>query len=240
MHAAQAREIWLPNAGTTVAPCRHVNHSFAYTETTYAGFERVLVSLAPKLVEPSPSDVARAKRLLGVLVETLAGVAVGLAAGRVVTAVGRELGTTVRDVIVRELDANPWLPTSPRSPGLVSDATRRSLVTELAAILQPRLCREVPGSRLLVAAIRDSVARTVPHRIATFDAMLDRLATDEVAAFRFGEHLLIGWQAFCAALTGTEAEVVAGSERVHATWRAWRDHATHASPTPPAFILRIG
>jgi hypothetical protein len=217
-----------------------VNHSFAYTETTYASFERVLVARAPELVEPAPTD-APAQRLLGVLVETLAGVAVGLAAGRVVTAVGREFGAAVRDAIVGELDASLWLPTSPRARGLSSDARGRSLVGELAAVLQPRLCREVPGSRLLVAAIRDALARMVPHRIATFDAMLDRLATDEVAAFRFGEHLLIGWQAFCAALTGTgEAEVAAGSERVRATWRAWRDHATHATRESPEFIVRIG
>ena len=234
----------MPRSGIAVAPSPCVSHSFAYVETTYAGFERILVAHGPALTEPARAHPDRARRLLGILVETLAGVAVGFAVGRVVSAVGRELGAEERDAIGRQLDANLWLPTAPRSalPHHLTEDGPQLLAADLVAILQPRLCREVAGSQTLVAAIRDIVVRRAPDRAAAFDAMLDRLAADEIAAFGFGEHLHVGWHAFCAALTGASlADATIGSARVHATWRTWRDHAApQRESRDEEFILRVG
>lgn len=220
-----------------------MNHSFAYVETTYAGFERILVAHGPALTEPAQAQPARARRLLGVLIETLAGVAVGFAVGRVVTSIGRELGAQMRETVARQLDTKLWLPTAPRRapPHLLADDGPRLLTADLVAILQPRLCREVAGSQALVAAIRDIVVRLAPDRAAAFDAMLDRLAGDELAAFGFGEHLHVGWQAFCAALTGASMVDTIGASQVQATWRTWRDHAAPVNePREEGFILRVG
>lgn len=218
-----------------------------YTQATYAAFERTLVARLPLLAEPAQSDPlfdpARAARLLGVLVETLAGVAVGLAVGRVATAVGRGLPGVPRDAVIRQVARSAARDGRLRPlPRLAPDLERRSPVDELGVRMKSRLGREIAGSCALVSEIRDTIARASAELTGDFDALLERLATDELAAFRFGEHLDVGWYAYRAALSGAAlGEPAIGSNHTHATWTMWRAYATGATMTEPAgYILRVG
>ena len=148
----------MPGRGTALARSKRVTHVVPYTQATYAAFERTLVARLPLLAEPVQSDPlfdpARATRLLGVLVETLAGVAVGLAVGRVATAVGRGLRGVPRDAVIHQVARSAARDARLRPlPRLVPDLERRSLVD-----VEPlRLTADafLAGSRSNVEAFHD-------------------------------------------------------------------------------------
>ena len=199
----------------------------------------------------------RGWKLLGVLVETFAGIAVGLAVRRVVVAIGHELGGAARDAMRGQLAAlatrattrSPALPRPYELSPFLADASRRPLVDELGGRLQVRLCRDAAVSRALIYELHATLSHLVPDQISAFGALLERLEKDDAVELELADHLSCGWHQFCLALGTPACEPVTTSSRVRATWHLWRGHVVRTPRTTgrvveeaigAGFVLRIG
>ncbi|HWO21436.1 MAG TPA: hypothetical protein VNO30_21860 [Kofleriaceae bacterium] len=220
-----------------------------YAAATFEGYRRALVAQVPALAEPRGADPDRARRWLPLLVETLAGFALGKAVGAVAAAVRYGFGDDVRDGVGRVLgqitrDRAPRAAVTallPPAPFLRDPA--RPLLDALGSQLHARLCTDAAEARAHLARLHAEVARAAPARLGALAALLDRLATDDGPALAFADQLAAGWQCYAAATTGTGATDATGP------WKVWTRRlagpALAPEPTPDqlaahGYLIRIG
>jgi hypothetical protein len=233
-----------------------------YVGATFHSFERALVGTVATLREPRVADPERASRRLGFLVETLSGIALGLAVGQLGQAVRRGLGAAACDAVTEQLARVARGGTRPSGvvigrldgvPRFLVDAHARPLLDELGGHLQARLCGSVEDARALVSSIHGTLLRVAPDRLGAFASLLALLARDDAAAIVFDDHLKAAWDHFCAMVTGkrpAELPEVPRWRSVRATWMAWSRRAANTVPTvttptleqvvEAGYVLRIG
>ncbi len=220
-----------------------------YTETTFARFERTLVGTVPTFSEPTTTDPARALRRVQMLVETLAGYAIGVTIGQLATSMRRSFGASqaVADElgrIVREPRTTSIVEHA-APPAFLEDAHRRPLLDELGRRLLQRLRHDLGETGAIVATI----ARVAPGRRSAIAMTIELLSDDDASALVYADQLTLGWQTLCAVTVGARDPELAGSSRSRDTWSAWSERARGKRPTrvvdPEAvvragYVLRIG
>ncbi len=159
-------------------------------DTTCKTFHTTCATLA----DPPIDDVDRALRLLGPLVDTLEGFAIGCAIGHVVTSVRRWSGeTAARDLLAR---LRPYLRSAARPE---PDELAPSLAAELAARMHRRLVH-IP-----VAAI-----------VAEAGSAVSPIATcDDLLAPRLAAEIEVGWQHYRSVVLGARLPTTSP------LWHAW-------------------
>jgi hypothetical protein len=225
---------------------------------TFERFEHVLADVVGGLPEPRPPDVDHALKQLALLVESLTGVAVGIAVGQIGAAIRRGFGEAARAAVDRQLavmSRTALVPVGDAASGrFVGDAEQRPLVDELGMRLHVRLRRAVPIAAGLVRQVRTTVARVAPHQLKTLAMTLELACDDDSGAIVFGDHLQLGWRYYGAVTTRVAEPEVADSarwRRVRETWRAWShrvdpDRAdgerapSHEEIVANGFVMRIG
>jgi len=219
-------------------PIDPVDH---YIDATFERFHQALVAATPGLVEPRAADLDRARRRLALLVETIAGLAVGITVGQVATVIRRGFGAEVRaaveDVVARIARGGP---DDLAAAGLVgrSHDGDASLARSFPQLLWPRLCGSVGVARARVRRLEATVTAVAPDQRGPFARALAVLAGDDASALAFADHLAAGWAAYAAVLAGIAPPVPSGDAslgRCAATWRAWaRRIAGHVEARRPA------
>jgi hypothetical protein len=220
-----------------------------YVVATFEGYRRALLAQVPALAEPRVADPERALRRLPLLVETLAGFAMGKVIGAVAAAVRYGFGDEVRDGVGRVLGqiARGGAPRAAVTESLAPVPFLRDpagpLLDALGSRLHARLCTDVAEARAHLARIHAEVERAVPARLGALADQLDRLATDDASAFAFAEQLAAGWRCYVAAVNGERAADATGM------WKAWTSRLAGPGPAPePAsaqivaqgYLMRIG
>jgi hypothetical protein len=161
---------------TESAPPNIQPDSAAYLESVRAALAKVLREIGPTLIEPRALDLARARRVLGLFVDTITGFALGVIAGHVLGGMRRWYG----DEGARAMRGA--LPTWQRL------ATEGSVTEQLHV----QFCHLQPLARALVGALP-----VLPMTAA----MLDLLAKEDTIERRVGEELARGWRVYSAAVT---------------------------------------
>lgn len=222
-----------------------------YLAETFHSLERALVTTLPELVEPRVDDPLRALRRLGLLIETLAGFALGSILG----AVRRELPESARRAITGQLialahPAPPTLtPILDEPVPFLADATSRPLLDALGAHVHTRLCRSMRDARTALTSIERTLAPLAPDAL---HAALDRLAGTDHTAVAFADHLALGWQHYAATLGAARDPDLPDEPRWNTTrglWRAFRRRIdrptaplepTHEQVREAGYMMRIG
>lgn len=214
-----------------------------YVAAASARHERVLITLIPTLEEPRVVDPDLALGRLRLLVETLAGFAIGATVGSVARAARRSFGEEVRGRVAlllgRLLRAGaPAAPASELDPARFLRDPDRPLLDAFGARLLARIQRSIPQARACVAAIHAEGARAAPARLPAFADALERLTADDAPALAFFDQLAAGWRHYTATLTehrpGRSREATR-EERAPALWRLWaRQLEGPAAPAAPA------
>jgi len=227
-----------------------------YVAATFTRYERVLVTMIPTLQEPRVVHLNLALARLRFLVETLGGLAVGIAIGAVARSVRRGFGEEVRDRISALLDQivrgdAPAMAMSEfllparflRDPG-------RPMLDALGTLLLARLRRLQPETCTHVSSIHAEIMRVVPARLPLFAAVLKLLMADDVSALTFSDQLALGWQHYTAAVSDRPRARLpeADAKEGEGPWRAWTTRlGGRVSPIAPTrdeimeegFLLQI-
>ncbi len=233
-----------------------------YVAATFDRYRRTLVAQLPTFAEPRVADPSRALARIRLLVETLAGFAIGAAIGAVASAVRRGFGHEVRDGVGRVLgrvmlDAAPLPPVDaapPARPGLELTAPvpflrdpARPLLDALGSQLHARLCAAVAEARAHVALVHAEITREAPARLRAFADTLELLAADDTSALSFADQLAAGWRCYAASVSdGAPAPDAAPDPK--GTWQAWTSRLAGRAPAPEltqdqvvaeGFLMRI-
>lgn len=221
-----------------MAQLKNIPASDSYVDQVAQRFGAMLRSRIGDLPEPPVQVPEHALRLVGYLVETLAGFARGAILAPLYQLARR---AEVEPRLLREVaTAGPspqphWLGGSIASRG----GAPSPLVDTFAADLLRRLGAELGTTRehahRLVAPLPQS-AYVIPLELA---------AKDDASALRFGDQIALGWTTTCAAIAHRPAPVIAsaGSREL---WHGWlravrrEPRVAPAPDTAPLGELSIG
>ncbi len=192
----------MTNAALAASPRRD------YADFIAATFERVLAEQVPALREPVAARPERALKIVGLVVETIAGLAVGVVAGEVERATRLWFGANAAAEILDRFTA-PLGSRIDQPPRFLADADARPLVDELGARLRPRMRHTAAD-----------IARIVARMPAEYDAMCAQLRETSLLDERLRDELATGWACACAAIEGPPLPAIQ-SARSRALWQKW-------------------
>ncbi len=206
--------------------------SRVYLNSIAATLELVVTERVTPLREPLAVRPEKAFQIIGLVVETIAGFAIGSVAGELARGVrrwfgaeGETLATFVRSHVPPGPRARPFA----IACRFLADAETRPLVDELGARLQPRL-------RLATTEIR-ALVEGIVERVADPSAMFDRLIAESMFGDQLAETIDHGWRCACAAIEDAPMPELAGSSRSRALWHAWSELAGMSKPAPASGAL---
>jgi len=199
-----------------------------YQDAIITMYERSLRETLATLPDPTCARPAEARRIIDLLVETIAGYASGLVARELVHRVnawfGPELAAAARAVTPPPRRAHP--------PAIDDDFDvdlyPRRVIDELGCALRSRLARAAADALVRIEA----VAALLPaDRESTAAAMFAELARTTLFDDRLTRELAFGWQCACAVIEHTPIPVVDGPPRARDLWQIW---SRLASGSPPS------
>ena len=175
---------------------RNIEHDCAecYLDAIGAALAGALREVGPTLREPRAVDPDRARRVLGMFVDTMTGFALGAIANHLLTGLRRWYGDEGLQLMRGALHG--W----PARGRIASDGS-------VAEQLHVQFCHAQPQARALVEA--------VPARPMTA-MMLSLLAKEDTIERRVGEELARGWRVYCAAVTTKRYPAMTP------LWQAWQ------------------
>jgi hypothetical protein len=204
----------------------------AYASSIATTFERVLADDVPTLHEPSADNPQRALQIVGLVAETIAGLAVGIVAGELERATrtwfDASTAAELRGLFDASIGGRVARPVSSRR--FLPDADLRPIVDELGIRLRPRL-------RYVAADLAYAIERAYV-RLRT-PAMFAVLAEHSLLDERLRVELATGWACACAAIEGRPLPTIQGSARSRALWQAWSRLAGLERSVPDTYIARI-
>lgn len=217
-----------------------------FTDATARMFERNVDAAAPSLREPATIEVARARRISALLVETLGGYAFGTVAGQLVRATATWFGASEAGQLRAAISASTTTP-SRFDEAAVDAALAHApvvLARELARDLRVRLHVAALDVNRLVAAAE---ALIPADRARTSGAMFSELKRDSVFEDRLSLEIATGWAHACAVIERAPIQLPEISPRARDLWQMWSRLAGHPIPAAvrdPArmsgYIARVG
>jgi hypothetical protein len=204
-------------------------------------FERNVDAAVSSLQEPATTEVARARRISALLVETLGGYAFGTVAGQLVRATATWFGATEAGLLRAAISATT---TSPKR-GVVDEASVDAvlahvpivLTRELVTALRARLGTAALDVKRLVAATE---AILPADRSRTSGAMFSELKRDSVFEDRLSLEITTGWIYARAAIERNPVRAPDISPRARDLWQMWSRLAGRPTPVPTRDPARIG
>jgi len=180
-------------------------------------FERSVAEACTALVVPPETErPAEARRIVGLLAETIAGYAAGL--------VTRELGHAVHTWFGAEsaalVHAAAPLPRTRAKTHEDFDAPEPTLREELVLRLRARLAETAAELRMMIEVV---AARLPGDRTRAATAMFGELARTAQYDDRLAGEIALGWRCACAAIGHTPMPDVASSPRARDLWRIWSE-----------------
>jgi hypothetical protein len=202
-------------------------------------FERNVDAAVSSLREPATTEVARARRISALLVETLGGYAFGTVAGQLVRATATWFGATEAGLLRAAISATT---TSPRRFDAASvDAVLAHapvvLAGELVTGLRARLAIAALDVKRLIAAAE---AILPADRSRTSGAMFSELKQDSVFEDRLSLEITTGWIYASAVIEREPVRVPNISARAQDLWQMWSRLAGRPVPVPARDPARIG
>lgn len=217
-----------------------------YTDAISRMFERNVDAAVPSLREPATIEVARARRISALLVETLGGYAFGTVAGQLVRATATWFGASEAGLLRAAISASTTTP--PRFDEAGVDAALAHapaiLARELARDLRVRLHAAALDVNRLVAAAE---ALVPADRARISGAMFSELKRDSVFEDRLSLEIATGWAHACAVIERAPIQLPDISPRARDLWQMWS--ALVGRPMPAAvrdparmsgYIARVG
>ncbi len=213
-----------------------------YLAAATASLDRVMARAAQS--EPRVKDIDKAATLIDRLIETT----VGLALGRMVSAVAAGVAASFDRRVVRAVervlaDAARTLGPPPPPPMISLDGVARDFGSELRTEVRRRLALAPRELRPVMAAIVAAVRAHAPDELHVLQRVVDLLGDDPVAADRFARAVGEGWRCFCLLVAKKPVETTM------APWDRWVARIQGVQPvvTPAqaelvaaGFINRIG
>ena len=195
-------------------------------------FEDTVARVLPELCDPRAFDSERVDKLIGTVVETAVGFAVGLAAGELVRAIDVWLGADIADGVRTAIQHAPC-----NTDHSVPAFTSATVVADLEARLRFRL-RIAAGE---LRSLFDHALRSVPAgREQAVVAALAMARHGSLLGERFGSAITQGWQFACAAIDGTQPPVLERGSPSHALWQRWSRLARiEVTPTLESYIVTM-
>ncbi len=217
-----------------------------FTDAIARMFERNIVATTPSLREPTTNEVARARRISALLVETLGGYAFGTVAGQLVRATATWFGASEARRLRAAVSASTTTP-SHFDETQVDAALGHApvvLARELVRDLRIRLRTAALDVNRLVAATE---ALVPADRARALGAMFSELKRDSVFEDRLALEIATGWTHACAVIERAPIQLPDISPRARDLWQMWSRLAGRPSPTAvrdPArmdgYITRVG
>ena len=209
-------------------------------------FERNIDAAATALREPATTEVARARRISALLVETLGGYAFGTVAGQLVRATTTWFGAEQAGLLRVAIASAPTPPR--RFDEAVVDAALAHapvvLSRELVTGLRVRFAAAARDVKRLVAAAEASLPA---DRARTSGAMFSELKRDSVFDDRLSLEITTGWSYACSAIERVPFLSLGISPRARDLWQMWSRLAGSPVSDPtrnPArndgYIARVG
>lgn len=203
-----------------------------HVEALGATFDATLARVIRDLRDPRTIDSDRIDKLIGSVVETAVGFAIGLAAGEAASAIdvwfGRAIANDVRSAFQRV----------PAAAGTAAPAfTAATVVADLEARLRFRLRIASGQLRTLI----ESALRVVPPgRERALVAALSMSRQTSLLGERLGSAITHGWQFACAAIDGTQPPALDRGSPSYALWEHWsRLAGVAAKPVFESYIVTM-
>ncbi|HEY1547868.1 MAG TPA: hypothetical protein VGG28_08610 [Kofleriaceae bacterium] len=185
-------------------------------------FERSILEARPSLREPQREHQdAHARRVVEILVETLAGFAVGTVTRDFARAVNAWFGADAGALVHAAVPAPKRTRRAKLADELI-DAPITLMRDEFGEQLRDRLAQT---ARELSAMIEVVAARLPGERNRAAVAMFGELACGAEYDDRLARELSIGWACACAAIEHMPMPVIETSPRSRDLWRIWSELA---------------
>ena len=199
-----------------------------YQAAIAAMFERSIAEARPSLREPQREHgTAHAYRVVEMLVETLAGFAVGIVARDVARAVNAWFGAEAGAHVHAAIPAPKRVRRASTADEII-DAPIKLMRDEFGEQLRDRFAQT---AREIGATIDDVAARLPGERNRAAVAMFGELARGAEYDDRVTRELTIGWACACAAIEHTPMPSIDTSPRSRDLWRIWSELAGNPSPS---------
>ncbi|HEX4454099.1 MAG TPA: hypothetical protein VH143_24720 [Kofleriaceae bacterium] len=200
-----------------------------YQAAIGAMFERSITEARPSLREPQCEHRGNdARRVVDMLVETLAGFAVGIVTRDFARAVNAWFGAGAGALVHAAIPASKPLRRRATTDEII-DLPVKTVREHFAGDLRERLARTATE---LCATIDVVAARLLKgERSRAAEAMFGELARGAEYDDRLARELSIGWGCACAAIEHTPMPSIDASPRSRDLWRIWSELAGNPSPS---------
>ena len=178
-------------------------------------FERSIAEACGELAAPVTERPAAARRIVGLLVETIAGYAAGLVTRELAHAVHTWFGNETAALV----HAAAPMPRTRRAT-TQDGFEERPLRDELVWRLRGRLAETAAELRTMIEVV---AARLPGDRSRAATAMFGELARTARYDDRLACEIALGWRCACAAIEHTPMPDVATSPRARDLWRVWSE-----------------
>jgi hypothetical protein len=197
-----------------------------YQAAIGAMFERSIALARPSLREPQREHYnAHARRVVDMLVETLAGFAVGIVTRDFARAVNAWFGADAGALVHAAIPAPRR---RAKTADEIIDAPIKLMRDEFGEQLRDRLAQT---ARELAATIDVVAARLPGERNRAAVAMFGELARGAEYDDRLERELTIGWACACAAIEHMPMPSIDTSPRSRDLWRIWSELAGNPAPS---------
>jgi hypothetical protein len=196
-----------------------------------AMYQRSMTEALAKLREPRCERANEARRIVGLLVETIAGYAAGATTRELVRAVHAWFGAESA-ALVHAAAPRPRTRRAPTRDDIhVDDELARRpqrIVDLLAEQLHARLAET---ARDLAALVEVVAARLPGDRNRAAAAMFGELARTARYDDRLANEIALGWRCACAAIEHTPMPVIDSSPRARDLWQIWSELVGNPPPS---------
>ncbi len=202
-----------------------------FQDAIAAMYQRSIDEALAALDKPRCESSIEARRIVGLLVETIAGYAAGSTTRELARAVHAWFGAESAALVHAAAPRPRTRRATTRDDVDVDDELARRpsrLLDELAAQLRARLAETARD----LAALVDVVAARLPgERSRAAVAMFGELARTARYDDRLAQELAIGWRCACAAIEHTPMPVIDSSPRARDLWRIWSQLVGNPPPS---------
>jgi hypothetical protein len=199
-----------------------------YQDAIATMFERSATDALVTLREPVCERPAAARRIVGLLVETIAGYAIGCVGRELVRACSAWFGPEIA-AIVRTATPPPRRVRRPSTDeGLDADLRPLDLIDELRGCLRARLALAVDEARMLIEV---GAGLLPPDSERSRAAMFAELARKTVFDDRLALEIALGWQCACAAIERAPMPDVDCPPRARDLWQMWSRLVGNSPPS---------
>ena len=191
-------------------------------------FERSIAEARPSLREPQREHrTAHARRVIEMLIETIAGFAVGIVARDFARAVNAWFGAEAAALVHATVPA-PKRAHRAKTADEILDAPIKLMRDEFVEHVRDRLAQTGRELSSVVAVVG---ARLPAERGRAAEAMFGELSRTSEYDDRLARELSIGWACACAAIEHMPMPIIQTSPRSQDLWRIWSELAGNPPPS---------